>query len=103
MLIYNYSTAPHLFQAKCIPAAKFHEHRIAINPKKGADRTVRPPRDAIFPYIAYSVRSAMTGSFLAAARAGKRPEIIVSTKDTAIMISACQIGSLMMFVTPTSE
>lgn len=40
----------------------------------------------------YSVRKAMTGSFLAAARAGNSPETMVRTKETQIMTIACHHG-----------
>ncbi len=41
----------------------------------------------------YSVRSAMTGSFFAAAEAGMSPEMRVSTTLTSTMTIACHQGS----------
>ena len=51
----------------------------------------------------HSVRSAMTGSFFAAARAGKCPEMTVSAKEMQIMMIACHHGSATSVLMPVSE
>ena len=55
------------------------------------------------PCFFYSVRSAMTGSFFAAACAGMRPEMSVSATLTQTMTNAVSGGSIAMPAIPESE
>ena len=50
----------------------------------------------------YSVRNATTGSFLAAAEAGSKPEISVKPTLMQTIIAACQTGNIAMVNIPVS-
>ncbi len=73
-------------------------------------RIIFPPAISMFPFLPfmqaeenfYSVRSATTGSFFAAALAGIKPLIIVKDTLTATMIRAEPIGNDASVVMPVS-